>query len=193
MSELNKQERFLELFEPVRIRLSLYARAMTRNSEDAKDLIGDTILAAYENLDKVREPVAFASYIFSIASNANKRKHRRLRIFGPYNESLAEQIPDTSIRLESIVDTQFLYLALDKLPAKQKEAVVLFEISGFALEEIKKIQGGTLSGVKSRIKRGREQLAVLMGVDSSPKKFDDTADLQCEPEAETAQVELGIG
>ena len=59
-------------------------------------------------------------------------------------------------------DIQVLYAALDKLPVKQKEAVVLFEISGFSLEEIKNIQGGTLSGAKSRVKRGREKLAILL-------------------------------
>jgi DNA-directed RNA polymerase specialized sigma24 family protein len=39
---------------------------------------------------------------------------------------------------------------------------VLFEISGFPLEEIRQLQGGTLSGVKSRLKRGREQLRVWL-------------------------------
>lgn len=43
-----------------------------------------------------------------------------------------------------------------------KETVILFEISGLSLEEIKKIQGGTISGVKSRLKRGRETLEILM-------------------------------
>jgi RNA polymerase sigma-70 factor (ECF subfamily) len=162
MSELEKQEIFLELFEPVREKLSRYARAMTHDSDDAKDVIGDTILAAYESFERVKDHSVFASYLFTIASNILKRKHRKLRIFSAYNEELAEQIPDRSVRLENAIDIQILYKALDQLPAKQKEAVVLFEISGFSLEEIRKIQGGTLSGVKSRIKRAREQLTVLM-------------------------------
>jgi len=41
--------------------------------------------------------------------------------------------------------------------------VILFEISGLSLQEIVEIQGGSLSGVKSRIVRGRERLAVLLG------------------------------
>jgi RNA polymerase sigma-70 factor (ECF subfamily) len=47
---------------------------------------------------------------------------------------------------------------LAKLPSRQREALVLFELSGFSLDEIRQLQGGTLSGVKSRMKRGREQL-----------------------------------
>ena len=63
-----------------------------------------------------------------------------------------------------------LYAALDKLPAAQKEAVILFEISGFSIKEIAEIQGSTESGVKSRLKRGREALAKLMNDHISPDK-----------------------
>jgi RNA polymerase sigma-70 factor (ECF subfamily) len=52
--------------------------------------------------------------------------------------------------------------ALARLPEKQREAVILFEISGFSLAEIREIQGGSLSGVKSRIVRGRDNLANLL-------------------------------
>jgi RNA polymerase sigma-70 factor (ECF subfamily) len=50
------------------------------------------------------------------------------------------------------------YSELNKMPTKQKEAIVLFEISGLSLNEIHQIQGGSLSGVKSRIGRGRQHL-----------------------------------
>jgi RNA polymerase sigma-70 factor (ECF subfamily) len=55
-----------------------------------------------------------------------------------------------------------LYSALNKLKEKYREAIVLFEISGFTLDEIRDVQGGTLSGVKSRLKRGREMLEKIM-------------------------------
>ena len=57
---------------------------------------------------------------------------------------------------------------LGKLPPKQKEALVLYEITGLTLKEIREIQGGTLSGVKSRLKRGRNSLSELMIDDESP-------------------------
>jgi hypothetical protein len=50
-----------------------------------------------------------------------------------------------------------------------RETVVLFEVSDFTLEEIHKVQGGSLSGVKLRLKRGRELLAKTLGV-SLPSK-----------------------
>ena len=59
-------------------------------------------------------------------------------------------------------DVEVLYNLLGKLPPKQRECVVLFELSGFSLEEIRQLQGGTLSGVKSRLTRGREQLRLWL-------------------------------
>jgi DNA-directed RNA polymerase specialized sigma24 family protein len=54
MEDKERQEYFLKLFEPVRENLVRYARAMTRNPENAKDLVSETILAAYQNFHKLK-------------------------------------------------------------------------------------------------------------------------------------------
>jgi RNA polymerase sigma-70 factor (ECF subfamily) len=51
---------------------------------------------------------------------------------------------------------------LGKLPDKQKEAIILFEISGFKIAEIAEMQGATESAVKSQLKRGREKLTNIL-------------------------------
>jgi len=51
---------------------------------------------------------------------------------------------------------------MDILPERQKEALSLFELADFPIEEIRKIQGGTASGVKMRLVRARAKLAILM-------------------------------
>ncbi len=162
MEEKQKQDKFMEAFEPNRQKLSAYALALTRNRDDAKDIVSETILKAYESFEKVKDTQAFSAYLFTIASRIFKRKLWRRRIFGEYNQEYAETIPAGTVSPETRFDIETLYKALDKLPAKQKEAVILFEISGFSIEEICEIQGGTISGVKSRLKRGRETLTEIM-------------------------------
>jgi DNA-directed RNA polymerase specialized sigma24 family protein len=61
-------------------------------------------------------------------------------------------------------DVELLYKALAQLPRREREAVVLFEISGFSMKEIREIQGGSLSSVKVRVFRARKRLAELLGV-----------------------------
>jgi DNA-directed RNA polymerase specialized sigma24 family protein len=45
------------------------------------------------------------------------------------------------------MEVEALYRAMKRLPEKQREAVSLYEISGFSLAEVQQIQGGSLSGV----------------------------------------------
>lgn len=142
---------------------------MTRDREDARDLVGDTVLSALEHFDELSDPKAFLSWIFTIARRIATRKRKRGGLFGPYDESSALNIRDHSIAPDDAADLHMLYEALSKLPQAQREAVTMFEISGLSLEEIREVQGGSLSGVKSRLSRGREKLAELLGVEDTQR------------------------
>lgn len=163
-TDQSKQQRFLAAFEPVRRRFSAYVQAMVRNNEEAKDIVSETILIAYEQFEDVRTPSSFIFYLFTIARRIYLKRERRGRLFGRFNTDEAQYIPAEHERPDVSADVAMLYGALAKLPAKQREAVVLFDIADCTLEEVRAIQGGTLSGVKSRLKRGREALAELLGV-----------------------------
>lgn len=165
MNEKEKQSSFLKLLEPVHDNLSRFARGMTKNKEEARDLVSETILKAYENFEKLEKPESFRSYLFQIASRINSRSRWRLRIFDYFSDLKLIAGASNEPSADLIYDVQLLYIALNKLPEKQREALVLFEISGFTIAEISDIQGGTVSGVKSRLKRGREKLARLLGAD----------------------------
>jgi RNA polymerase sigma-70 factor (ECF subfamily) len=162
MNRDSKQIEFLELLKPIHDDLAKFARALTRNRDDAKDLVNDTLLKAYESFEKIKQKDSFKAYLFSIASRIHKRKIWRAKLFGSYDETNTNNLISDNTSADTKIDIQILYKALDKLPTAQKEAIILFEISGFSLEEIRNIQGGTLSGVKSRLKRGREKLSEIL-------------------------------
>jgi RNA polymerase sigma-70 factor, ECF subfamily len=149
---------FLELYEPIHKQLTRFCRAISGNIEDAEDLVNDTILNAIESFDKIKDKSAFKSYVFSIASNLNKKKFRRLKFNAEFNEGEINQIVDLSQNPEYITDFKIIYNQIFALPEKIAETLILFHISDLSLEEIQKIQGGSLSGVKLRLKRGREKL-----------------------------------
>jgi RNA polymerase sigma-70 factor (ECF subfamily) len=163
-----EKERFLALLLPLRERLSRFARSITGDPEEAHDLVGDTILAALEGFAKVRSEKAFLSYLFTIAVRIQRRKRWRRRLFDRFDEPFAAKIVDTGTPADAGNDLELLHRALARLPERQREAVVLFEITGLSLEEIREIQGGSLSGVKSRVSRGRQELARLLGAVDRP-------------------------
>jgi RNA polymerase sigma-70 factor, ECF subfamily len=160
----SRQQRFLDLLRPYQASLSRFARAMTGNAESAKDLVSETVLKAYESFDKLRDTGGFQSYLFTIATRLSNRERVRGERWTDWDEERMNEIPAQGGSPETKIEVELLYRALQQLPGKQREAIVLFEITGLSLEEVREIQGGSLSGVKSRIVRGREGLADLLGV-----------------------------
>ncbi|MDB5035335.1 MAG: hypothetical protein JWQ98_2576 [Chlorobi bacterium] len=164
-AQTEKQQRFMTLFQPAQPRLQRFVSAMTRDAERAKDIIGETILIAFQRLETLRHDEAFLSFLFTIATRvARGRMHTGRTI--DIDTLEAERLPDPGIPADVAVDIGRLHDALQRLPEKQREAVLLFELAGFSTAEVRDIQGGTLVAVRVRIARGRKRLAKLMGVDA---------------------------
>ena len=64
----NKQKIFLDMFDPLRDNLWRFCLSMTRNRDQAKDLLQETIAGAYSAFDSLTSPGAFLSFLFTIAS-----------------------------------------------------------------------------------------------------------------------------
>ncbi len=157
-----RQEEFLALVEPVYERLERFCRVMTRNNEEARDVLSETLLQAYHGFNSVRNRHAFLSFLFSIASRVHKRQFRKSKFLGVYDEKKALQLRDTDRSPETAADVALLHDAIRQLPEKQREAIILFELLDLPLEEVRRIQGGTLSAVKVRLLRARQKLTAIL-------------------------------
>lgn len=164
MKYSNQQQRFLELYEPNHSKLLRYCESILKDPVDAKDLVSETVLVAYEQMDKLQKEASFNYFLFGIARNLIRRQQRRKKFWGIFNTEQAEKLPaQKSVELND--DVQLLYQALDKLSPEQKEALILFELSGYNIKEIAEIQNATISNVKARLARGRKKLSKIL----SPK------------------------
>src|SRR5579872_6403034 len=153
-----RQREFLEMLEPVYDRLSRYALAVTRDEMDAEDLVSAAVLQAFEQFDRMYASSNFLHYLIKIASRMHKRRRYRERNRVAFDESFASEIAGSNPSPETAAEIRLVMDALNTLPEKMRETVVLFDISDLSLEEIRRLQGGTLSGVKMRLTRGRKQL-----------------------------------
>ena len=169
MNKKEKQEKFLQLYEPIHDRFERFCRARAYGGIDYQDLINDTLLVAFEKLDTLKSEKAFLSFLFSISvrilSNKNKKKKET-----SLNESTEYSLQDLNAKTEHSTEVYFLYQALSQLPDVQKEAIILFEISGFSIKDIVEIQSASESAVKQRLKRGREKLFEILNYESIKKK-----------------------
>lgn len=160
----NRRQEFMRHYGPVRESLARYARAICSDLEEARDLVAETTLRAWEGFDTLRDPDAFLSWIFTIATRTHRRRGVREKYHAPWSDDLQHTLPSSDTRPDVSAEVRLLYDALSRLPGEQAEAVILFEIADLPLKEIARIQGVTLSGVKSRVTRGREALGRLLGV-----------------------------
>jgi RNA polymerase sigma-70 factor (ECF subfamily) len=161
-STSTRQEEFMLLYNQSHTRLTRYVQSIVYNRTDVKDIIGETVLKVYEKFDTIEKRESFIYYLFKTASRIIIDYHKKRNRFSEYDENIILQLPATTIDTAQSLEVQDLYRALSRLPLPTREAIVLFEIDGFSQEEICKIQGGTLSGVKSRITRGREALKKII-------------------------------
>jgi RNA polymerase sigma-70 factor, ECF subfamily len=162
-----RQERFMELYGPLHNRLARYVQTIVWNHEDAKDIISETVLRAYESMDRIKNPESFLYYLFTIARRQTFKMEKRKRWWGLYDHTKEDNLADAASNPVSRLEMKEFRAALNRLPEKQRETVILFEISGLSLEEIKKVQGGSISGVKSRLVRGRSELGRLLEYEKS--------------------------
>ena len=176
------QTKFLSLYEPVHDSFARFCHAKAYGLIEAEDLISESVLCALESFHKIKNNDAFLGFLFSVANNILNKKNRRLKFKAAYHESEAFVLKDEGIDAETRLDVAILYDALNELPPVQKEALILFEISGFSIKEVANIQHAKLSAVKQRLKRGREALATILKLDQ----------LKNEPENKRSQVLMTI-
>lgn len=170
-----KHDRFLALLKKDRPALERYVLAMTRDTETAKDVVGETVMIAFERFETLKSHEAFLSFLFTIATRAYRRAEAKAARVPRAGEGAIEAMLDPGLSPETATDIAAVYRALSLLPEKQREAVYLFEIAGLSMKEIQAIQGGTLVAVKVRISRARRKLAEHLGVDDITREENPSA------------------
>ncbi len=178
---------FWDLLELERERIWQLSFALTGSYDEACDLASETFLAAYKSFPSLRDTTAFRKFLSTITIRLHRRKRWRAKIFRPLQEAENSSYEMTR---ESSYDLDLLLSALTKLPALQRETIVLFEISGLSQNEIQEIQGGSLSGVKSRLTRARENLKRILIDENLQKKVGQTPELETRDIPNTIRIQI---
>jgi RNA polymerase sigma factor (sigma-70 family) len=157
------------------------ARWLTRNDQDAEDVVQESCMKALRAFDSFRGG-DFRAWFLTIVRNTSytlRRRHKDSR------DLAAEQSIDVGAEIAAdcevydpqaiairAADAQWVHRAIDALPEALRETLVLREMEGLSYKEIGKITGVPMGTVMSRLARGRMQLqALLMEMDQpEPRK-----------------------
>lgn len=158
---------------------------MLKNPSEAEDSTQEVFLRVFRKIQSFRGDSAFSTWLHRVAFNTVLM---RLRQNGPAKASLqeaSEHGEDTGIpgrelggpdmRLEGYVDREALEKAIAQLPPRCKLMFVLYDIQGYAHNEIAKIAGCSVGNAKSQLHKARTRLRGLLRLDAGVEQDQDKA------------------
>ena len=146
--------------------LRAFAISLTANRDRADDLVQDTLMRAWANIDRFERGTSLNAWLFTILRNLFHSEYRKRRrevedVDGAYAARLKTH-PDQ----QSHLDYEDFLTALTKVPPDQREALLLVGAQGMSYEEAAEICNVPLGTVKSRVNRARTRLAALLDLNS---------------------------
>jgi len=127
----------------------------------AEDILQEIFVKVHTRIDSLKEDIKLESWLYQIARNTVYDYYRTHKPSEALPEGLTqpdiEQNESAKQELESCLEPM-----INQLSDRYREAVYLSEIKGMNQKDVANQQGISLSGVKSRVQRGRKLLKGLM-------------------------------
>ena len=149
------KQRLVELLPDLRS----FARSLVRDPEQADDLVQETVLRALGALDTFKEGTNLAAWTFTILRNhfySQWRKQRRVEVTQINDEVMVREHGGSA--QEARLALRDLKNAFWRLPAEQREALVLVAMRGLKYDEAAQICGCAVGTMKARVSRARAKL-----------------------------------
>ncbi len=155
---IQKQQEFMLAYQACHEPFIKYCSALAYGYVETEDLVQDVLLSAFTHWEKIKRKDQLLHYLIRAARNRSISLRRKYRHKVDLANRQAASLQAKGISPEMVLDIQLLYWAINQRSASQKEALVLFEITGFSIKEIASIQKSSLSAVKTRLSRARQNL-----------------------------------
>lgn len=141
-----------------------FAMSLTRNSATADDMVQDTLVKAWTNIDKFTPGTNLRAWLFTILRNTFYSSRRKLNrevadVDGAFTGRLSEKPAH-----DGMLQMRDFRTAFAKLPIEQREALMLVGAQGFSYEEAALTCEVAVGTIKSRVNRGRVRLGELLNL-----------------------------
>ena len=164
---------FHRLIEHEIPRLRRYARALTRDSSRADDLVQDTLVRGLAKAHLWQPGTNMRAWLFAIMHNQYVNNVRWAQREGAIVD--VDQVASTLVATaDPTASRQLSELdhALGHLANGQREVVLLVGLEGMSYNEAAKILRVPIGTIRSRLGRAREALRLLMGIDEGTKRVE---------------------
>lgn len=158
-----------------------------QNVEDTEEVVQDTLLATLQGLEQFKNESSLRTWVYSIAINkckdALKHKHRKKRYaqiisLSKHADTDGLDVVPTNfvhpgILLESEEQMEMLFEGINRLPEKQKQAIILTKLEQMSMNETAEIMNTTPKAVESLVSRAKTNLTTYLeteGISITKKK-----------------------
>ena len=151
---------FARLYESVSSKLYSTAFYMLGRREDAEDVVMETVTDAFAEISSLRDPNAFEGWIFRILMNKLRRKRKSyIGESVELNEDITSSCGGPSDEGIAVRN------ALNRLPEKDREIIMLDVLGGYRSDEIAAMLGMNPNTVRSRKLRAFERIRAILKED----------------------------
>src|SRR6476469_2301915 len=152
-------DELFELLGPIHEHVQLFGRRIAGSNAEGDDVFQEAVLRAARKLSTLRDRARFRPWMCSVVVSVHRTRCRRAFFRRLVSREVPDERGDDGSRwADERASARRAQAALASLSPPQREAIVLFELQGYSLDEIAEIQRTSLSSVKSRLARGREHL-----------------------------------
>jgi len=159
-------DELLTRYEPSIYRFGL---RMCGDEEAAREVLQETLLAAFRHLSGFRGDASLSTWLFQIARSFCIKERRGVRPASSLDDACSAELvdpaptPDARVHAQEIGEV--LSRAITKLAPEQREALILRDVEGMSAEQAAQVVGIEVGALKSRLHRARMALrSELAGV-----------------------------
>lgn len=154
-----------ELLARYEERIYRFGLRMCGDEESAREVLQETMLAAFRNLPGFRGKAALSTWLYQIARSFCIKERRGVRATTTLDAALADQTPTPEAHAHAREIGHALSAAIAELSPEQREVLVLRDVEGLSAEEAAAVIGIEIRALKSRLHRARVALrAKLAGI-----------------------------
>ena len=147
--------------------LHTLARRLTRNRQDAEDLVQEVMMRAFAASRRQDSPQSMGAWLATICLNTARSAGRRQQARPPeyHDDNALARLPaptDTDLAAIANIEAEKVQVALAALAPGQRQAITLINLCGFSTDEVARMLGVPRGTVLSRLHRGHQALAARL-------------------------------